>query len=383
VERKGYLDGLRGWAALFVVFYHTTQCWSGDATVKPLSYIPHVPQILLFFMDGRFAVYIFFALSGYVLSVGFFNSNSRSVVLELALRRYLRMTIPIFGLGLLVYLYAETMQSALLEYSKQNGVALTFSFPYHATFSQIVWYGIAEVYMLPSSGPSFSPALWTMPYELRGSFILFGILLIAGRLGFLRVAGYAAFIGYSWLHNMSEFVAISSGMAIAHLSTQEWHERFRQSPAGQLSAGLVLLCALTVAALREAEISAVLPYCAVAVLWACFTSNLLRLILTAPISIFLGRLSFPLYLMHMLAIYVGGWLVVALKDTAPFVAWFDIVVLALIFARLFLPVEMFAINSSHFFSHKVLGLFGLETRVTSKLTQPLPSPVNKACSISR
>lgn len=79
-----YLDGLRGYAALVVVMdhflltflpsYFASCAWAGLAVDAPTFYngmyrLPRRPQECLVFpfMDGQFAVAIFFVLSGRVL----------------------------------------------------------------------------------------------------------------------------------------------------------------------------------------------------------------------------------------------------------------------------------------------------------------------------
>src|SRR6476646_6648538 len=68
--RRTALDGLRGLAALVVVFHHVLLTWPGWANAylgshgNALAYSPlHVV------LDGTFAVYVFFVLSGYVLTL--------------------------------------------------------------------------------------------------------------------------------------------------------------------------------------------------------------------------------------------------------------------------------------------------------------------------
>ena len=49
-----------------------------------------------FISDGNLAVFIFFVLSGFALSVGYIETEKTSVLTSLALRRYSRLAIPIF-----------------------------------------------------------------------------------------------------------------------------------------------------------------------------------------------------------------------------------------------------------------------------------------------
>ena len=84
--RKTYLDGLLGWAALIVLFGH----------LGPVFLIAKYKMyVMSFFMDGELAVHVFFVLSGFVLSIGFFESGKRIILKELLIRRYPRLAVPV------------------------------------------------------------------------------------------------------------------------------------------------------------------------------------------------------------------------------------------------------------------------------------------------
>ena len=69
--RLEFLDGLRGWGALMVFLYHLiVQLLSNTAP-------PYRSKYLAFLLDGDFAVFIFFVLSGFVLSIKFVISPSK------------------------------------------------------------------------------------------------------------------------------------------------------------------------------------------------------------------------------------------------------------------------------------------------------------------
>src|SRR5262249_47363679 len=69
VGRISALDGLRGWAALSVIVYHLT--WELFGALYPIYRNPW----LSIFGNGAFAVAVFFAISGYVLTIGRWNRD--------------------------------------------------------------------------------------------------------------------------------------------------------------------------------------------------------------------------------------------------------------------------------------------------------------------
>jgi peptidoglycan/LPS O-acetylase OafA/YrhL len=117
-----YIEGLRGLAAAQVVLLHYCSAffpfmahvrgpvhYAWEATLK------HSP--LFFLIDGHSAVCLFFILSGFVLAPSFQYSQSR--FLQLALKRFLRLFIPVFvasaiALSLLLLMpYAKTSAAAM------------------------------------------------------------------------------------------------------------------------------------------------------------------------------------------------------------------------------------------------------------------------------
>ncbi len=117
-DRFHYLDGLRGIAALTVVFYHINIYL--DFTKSALQ--SHLPLIILnIFANGHSAVALFFVMSGFVLSFKYFQQKSTPAYITFLIQRGFRL-YPVFWLVLIATILCQIqqlppIQSLLLEAS--------------------------------------------------------------------------------------------------------------------------------------------------------------------------------------------------------------------------------------------------------------------------
>ena len=113
VRRLYFLDGLRGWAALVVLFGHTFQGWLLSPKVMHqrgltwlLDAINTTPWALL--TNGELAVVMFFTISGAALSYPILISTAPLRTLTtMAAVRYPRLTIPIAASSILAFLLVK------------------------------------------------------------------------------------------------------------------------------------------------------------------------------------------------------------------------------------------------------------------------------------
>src|SRR5262249_55480487 len=88
-QRLDFLDGLRGWAALVVVFSHL---W-GQFARHLVPVYGTVPLRAL--SCGHLAVVVFFVLSGTALSLQFVRTSQPVTILPALAARYVRLVVPI------------------------------------------------------------------------------------------------------------------------------------------------------------------------------------------------------------------------------------------------------------------------------------------------
>ncbi|WFB61673.1 acyltransferase [Paenibacillus sp. BR1-192] len=192
-----YLDGLRGLAALIVVVSHFFQVFApsvfeGREEIEHFAFegiAARTPFNLLF--NGNFSVCLFFVLSGYVLSYRFFGTGDRFIVYSSAIRRYFRLAVPALASVFLAYLILVLDLGA---YDNIRGMTLSsMPDPFAADANLLVMLKESLFHTFFTYGSQYNPVLWTMTYELFGSFMIFVFLIVCGRHR-IRYAVYAILI---------------------------------------------------------------------------------------------------------------------------------------------------------------------------------------------
>jgi peptidoglycan/LPS O-acetylase OafA/YrhL len=301
-ERLHFLDGLRGWASCAVVMSHTFQTW----LINPIFMAEHdLTGVLTFInwtplgiaMDGTLAVYVFFAISGVALTYPVLTSKHPMQALSvMTLVRYPRLTIPIAASSLIAFL----LLSAGLFFNQRAGAAypsawLGSFYGLDAGPLHLVRFALYDVYFRYPWPDTWNAVLWTMQIELVGSFALFAFLALA-RNRMMRV-GLAAVIAVLLLD--TSYAGFFSGVVIAELILRP----FRGSPwagaallASAVCGAIAVRSGLVPASLRSFNLIAGAMVAGVTLL------PVARLVLGTPLSRFMGRLSFSLYLVHLIVI---------------------------------------------------------------------------------
>lgn len=172
-----HVDGLRGVACFMVVLSHLAlMFYPGlhDMDVynnKYVSFVANSP--LAFAYSGTAAVYIFFVLSGFILSHSFMkNGNLIASLPNIATKRYFRLAIPatiscIFAYAVLSLFHPDTsMVPPWINFYATNNKNLL-----NAVYSGAV----GSFFSQPAK---VNPVLWTMKIELIGSFLTYFLCII-------------------------------------------------------------------------------------------------------------------------------------------------------------------------------------------------------------
>lgn len=190
-ERFEALEGLRGIAAIIVVLYHSLLGFFAVSFLGVQTNTPSVQHLniesslfsnpLMVFLSGTFSVSIFFVLSGFVLSIGYFQSGKESIVKSLAIRRYPRLMLPALAstlfCAILIWLGLSRV-TQVYEVTGSNWLAGMWSGG-STSLLEVIRSGALGIF---TEGHSyFNNPLWTMTIEFIGSFVVFITLLVAGK----------------------------------------------------------------------------------------------------------------------------------------------------------------------------------------------------------
>ena len=305
-HRVEFLDGMRGWASLMVVFSHLLPCFLAITT--PAYRQPY----LTFISDGTLAVYIFFVLSGFALSIRFLQTANPRIPVELALRRYPRLTLPIFASSAIAFalmkLHLFYNAAAAIPAHSEDWLGSFYRFD--AGLLHFLQFSLYNVFFHYDVAKSYNQVLWTMSVEFYGSMLVFLLCLIFPYLrGPWIVLGTLAAVMTLANSPMLPFVL---GMAIA-LGFETKARKTRDSGRGALAASLALILATAAYStislngfptVHDIEVRATLPstiFAAVLVFGVSISAQV-RGFFSNAFSRYLGSSSFPLYLTHLLVI---------------------------------------------------------------------------------
>ncbi|MCJ2122766.1 acyltransferase family protein [Methylobacterium sp. J-077] len=310
ISRLVQLDGLRGVAAISVVFHHILSALRPDLVVElqqNTAWIAYTP--LSVFWNGTFAVSIFFVLSAFVVTQATLR-KADPFWIDAAIR-YLRLAIPMTVSVLIAWLLLS-----LYPTSATKASSLVMSPWLHWTYQDVIPGPTSAIYdgllgAFLSGGSFFNNVLWTMRPELLGSFVCFWICQSKNacvRLCFTLVFAVAVILVGKY-----EYLCFTLGIVLREASVSGRLPTAFPIPA--LIVGLILgsqsiesmrmlgLDSLPAAFTPEFRGGLLYPIAALLVVYSCMRSSLIASALSGQIGRFLGAISFPLYLIHVPVIY--------------------------------------------------------------------------------
>lgn len=291
-KRIDYLDSVRGIAAMMVVVYHFM---GGKWSYKPIF---HVASMVF---NGSDAVSFFFVLSGFVLSFKYFQSTSEIDIRKYIITRAFRIYPAFIFTVLLNFLYVNR-QSLNVDLLKEM-------FYYN---SQELW---QELALVRNVHKFYLPG-WTLGIEMALS-LLMPLLIAAARKDIKYVAWLLPISIFMGAGYISPFIFhFCLGMVLAYFYQQIRELNFREHklyPYRFLLFGTVFLMFSIrhidrlypfgetfnkYSKLYNIDLFHVTGLASFLILGWIINNNAAQKVLSAKPLIFLGKISYSLYLMH-------------------------------------------------------------------------------------
>lgn len=299
-EHRGnlrFLDGLRGILCLIVVVDHCVNTFMPSLrfTRDPgfHGFLKHIFALspLNIIYSGLPSVYLFFIMSGFVISYKYNKTRESNIIIKSTLKRYLRFSIPIIASYFIMYL------SSLLFWDQPLSI------------KKILWESIYGSEFTHERMTNY--ALWTISFEIFGSFLIFSLLGIFGS-SKNRILFYSLVMIFLFNTNYSFFVF---GLILSDL----WaNEKINHINSKYLLSILIFLSALFITypyPRNGVHVGGIYNIITFSKDWSCnysiytkigsflffvtiLSSNSLKKLFGSNIPLFFGKISFPIYLIH-------------------------------------------------------------------------------------
>ena len=318
--RLAQLDGLRGWASLSVFLFHVF--WEIFGVIYP----PLRNPISGALFNGQLSVAIFFILSGESLSAPYWASGDRKFIWRQILKRYPRLTIPVAAVCLCVYL----LLSLGLVYSHQAAILvhrpdwLGKFLPFDANFGHMAYYSLLDVYAATNKTDIYNPFLWTMHTEIVGSFLVFALML-ADR--YYRLPSVVFLVLAVPFFFQKSFVScFLFGLIFARFHADGTFLRWQAIRWVKAASVLAMAIVFAYASIRQSAGNSSVRHFTIASALFVFAVHLnepTTRFLGNGLSRFLGRISFPLYLIQfpVMVSFTSGAIVYAAGQGALTPPW--------------------------------------------------------------
>ncbi len=298
--------------AFYPALYFQQQGQTHNATGKFELLLGSTP--LNFIFNGPFAVCIFFVLSGYVLSYSLIKVRHQNIrtLIAWGIRRYLRLIIPIafsvFVSALLIYFHLFFNREASIFTKSYNWLDEFWDFDisifsvFYAAFIKAIIFGDSR----------FNNVLWSMSHELRGSFLVAALLAFTTRINKKIIVYLLVFLSFA-VYQKYFMICFLCGLMLCEFQEEINHFKFANN---KLTKMVVLVLVLIYGSFPENLLPGSLYnyvfvfsihdptfyYTIASVLLLLLINHSVKLsmIFSNKVLVFLGQISFALYLLHCL-----------------------------------------------------------------------------------
>lgn len=290
------LDGLRGVAALFIVFYH-------------VPWATHFVDTRLV-RNGYLAVDVFFIMSGFVIAANYGDRlRTPQSIREFAVRRFFRL-YPLHFAVLMAVFALELVKWALRAQGLSDSAPFTGAFtPGLLVVNLLMLQGLGLVRELGWNPPAWSIGAECVAYaffavvaargDMRpGRNALLAICLASGALVALAAIKQSLDVNFGW-GLVRCLAGFTLGVAIWLYEPGDWPFL----PVAATVSGALAITVMTFA--DGASIILAIPLFVAMVVGLRSGRGLAAQLLSSAPAQFLGKISFSVYMIHMTAFYLA------------------------------------------------------------------------------
>ncbi len=313
------LEGIRGLAALMVIFDHLHLIFfvELDAIIRQYldSHVPYLVSkagqyLVSGIHDGNFAVWVFWVMSAFVLSRKYFQlvkenrgEASAEYLTKSTLKRYPRLFIPILASVIFAYLLlaggAMTNNQLYLSLGTHtsNEWLPTF-YDFEPSLVQAIKSAAWDTFFEFDRDLTYNTVLWTMEVEFFGSIFLFGFLSLLGsnKLRWMAYPTIFIVLFFRGTHWLNAFV-IGIALCDLYVNSRVFTKLRRLTGIWwfQILSSIVLLVLIGAPNYNE------IFHLVVATTLVIFALSLdgYAKFFSSRVPVYLGKMSFSLYLIHI------------------------------------------------------------------------------------
>lgn len=297
-----FLDGLRGILCIIVVIDHCVNTFMPSLRytneADTFGHIKHLIALtpLNIIYSGIPSVSLFFIMSGFVISYKYNKTKNKQIVSKSTIKRYFRFVIPIT----FSYIFMHLSSIFLWKYQVNLNTALYQSF-YGCEFTH---------------ESMINYALWTISFEMFGSYLIFSLIGIFGDLR-INILAYSVVLLFLINTNYYFFVL---GLIFSVFYSKNNFNNIKVSYLLIIPTYILSIIFITYPFQRfGVQIGGIYKYISFSKDWGWNYSISVKIgctllfscvlfdrkinkFLSNDIFLFLGKISFPIYLLHVTVI---------------------------------------------------------------------------------
>lgn len=325
-ERLKWIDGLKGLACLLVFWHHFLvgffpRMYYGSVVPAHLSVISEeslAQSPMLFFLNGNFMVAIFCAVSGVVVSLSIFKTDNDNIGKIIA-KRYPRLMLPVIPIAFAVFLMLKYIHMYHIEISAVTGSPWLSGFYCDAIGIKQLLYSLFFGIWLHGD-PLISNAYWVLNQLFLGTFVVIIMTLAVKRAKMLWAIVFLCFASFIllFMYNMMFVFPLSVLICYLYLNVQK---AFNHPVIGAIFVPFGFFLGgypsgiehpTNIYRFLDSDILGAGTYTfwhvfgAVFLIYGFFNLKCIIKILENKVFLFLGKISYAIYLIHIPLLFSVG-----------------------------------------------------------------------------